>query len=91
MLDRHKYTVDPNGRLMRLWDPVTLVALVYVALVLPAELAFPTTSVALTAVNRFIDCVFVIDMFLQFFLAFADPVREWPALPGPIGLCAMHC
>ena len=46
------------------------IALVYVAVVTPYEVAFLETSYnALFWINRFIDVLFAVDMVLQFFIA----------------------
>ena len=69
---KSKYLVDPRtSPYLSVWDGVTALALVYTALVTPYEVAFLQPDlVGLFVVNRLVDVVFIIDIVLQFFLAF---------------------
>ena len=72
-LAKNKYVIDPAGRFMRYWDPITMIALLFTAVVTPAEIAFAEPAYdALYFMNRLIDAIFVTDMFVQLFLAYAD-------------------
>ena len=98
-----KHCLDPRSSVMRHWDAVIIMLLVYTATITPfeargrpaprghacsrgspaagrfdqaatAQVAF-TTSAAIDElffVNRGVDCLFVMDMALQFFVAFWD-------------------
>lgn len=64
------------GKNLKYWDTVTAVSLVFVCFVTPYEVAFYTvedgtdkTSLLYWA-NRLVDCVFFLDLVLQFFIAF---------------------
>ena len=70
-LQRRKCLIDPRqARWMPYWDGVTTLALLFIALVTPFEVAFLPPANSLTAplflVNRLLDVVFIIDLFLNF-------------------------
>ena len=72
-LDKHKNIILPGGRFMRTWDPVTMVALLFTAVVTPAEIAFAEPAYdALFLLNRIVDAIFLTDMVVQMFLAYSD-------------------
>ena len=53
------------------WDACTAAALTFVALVTPFEVALvPPGQPGLFVANRVVDCIFLMDIFLQFFLAY---------------------
>lgn len=76
--DISRRTVNPRSPFVRMWDSVTVIALLYVAFVTPFEVAFiegdgsAATSPVTFTLNRLIDAVFVGDVVLTFFL----PYRE---------------
>ena len=69
---RSRLVIDPRrARWLPYWDGVTVVALAFTALVTPYEVAFiPPGEAVLFTVNRVVDCAFLIDLVLQFFLAY---------------------
>uniref|UniRef100_A0A7S2IUQ3 Ion transport domain-containing protein n=1 Tax=Alexandrium andersonii TaxID=327968 RepID=A0A7S2IUQ3_9DINO len=71
-LHRDPWVLTPNGHpLLQWWDLGTMVALVFVALVTPAEVALLDTHFdTLFVINRIIDMVFIVDMALQFCVAY---------------------
>lgn len=64
-----------ENKFLKKWDLVTVIALLFVCFVSPFEIAFlveqKTMSESLKDplffTNRFVDCVFIFDMCLQFF------------------------
>ena len=74
-------SLDPNSFFMRIWDGFTGVGLVFTAVVTPVEVGFSDASTrvnpqtALFWANRFVDVVFIIDIFIQFCLAYTDESR----------------
>ena len=60
---------------MRRWDLVTLLLLLFTAIVTPVEVAFMETVLwsVLFLINRSVDCLFIFDIFLNFFVAIVDP------------------
>ena len=75
---RNRWLIDPRkSTFIGYWDMITGVALIYTALVTPWEVAFaepPTTALeAMFVFNRFIDCIFIVDMALQFQLIYQAP------------------
>ena len=74
VLSENPWVIDPNCKYMQRWDMVTFVALIFTAIVTPAEVAFVTTTwkSALFGVNRLVDLIFIKDMIMQFFVAYID-------------------
>lgn len=74
---------DPNSDFIRRWDVSSLVALAFVAIVTPYELAFiamPEGTARfnlLFFLNRFVDLFFLIDIGFQFFLPYKDKIAGW--------------
>ena len=70
-LSGNYHLINPNTKYYQRWELTTLVALVYVAIVTPVEVAF-TSSVSITsplfALNQFINVIFWVDLVLNFFL-----------------------
>jgi potassium voltage-gated channel Eag-related subfamily H protein 7 len=67
------WTLDPSSKAMKRWDAVMLLLLLFTATVTPYEVAFLETKLNnLFVVNRLVDCGFLLDMFIQFFLAYSD-------------------
>ena len=83
MMSKHKAFVEksplvisPRTWYMRKWDLVTLILLLFTAVVTPVEVAFLETRLwsILFWVNRSVDALFVFDIFLNFFVAIVDPL-----------------
>lgn len=75
LMDRDPLVISPKTWYMRQWDLVTMALLFFTAVVTPVEVAFiPTKLNILFWVNRGVDGCFLIDIFLNFFLAVPDPV-----------------
>ena len=83
MMSKHKAFVEksplvisPRTWYMRKWDLVTLILLLFTAVVTPVEVAFLETRLwsILFWVNRSVDALFVLDIFLNFFVAIVDPL-----------------
>ena len=79
---RNKWLIDPRySTFSQIWDVVTMLALVFTAIVTPFEVSFlsaPTKWAdidTLFILNRFIDVIFSADLVLNFFMMFpmADP------------------
>lgn len=74
-------SLNPSSTYMRVWDFVTCLCLVITAVVTPVEVGFSSTEGArsprtfLFWLNRFVDVVFIKDIFIQFFLAYTDEHR----------------
>ena len=80
---KKRFIIDPRtSSAIAWWDLVTAMALCFTALVTPYEVAFlpsatlPDGPWPLFAINRVIDLVFLIDLILQFFIAFPDQERR---------------
>ena len=72
----NKYVVTPSDNYVRQWDICTFLALLFTAIVTPAEVAFLDGNFdALWVVNRGIDLIFMADICLQFFIGYKDPTR----------------
>ena len=76
---KKKYIIDPrSSTTIAWWDGVAALALFFTALVTPYEVAFldsatvPDGPWVLFVINRFVDLIFLIDLCLQFFIAFPD-------------------
>ena len=78
-----------DGGGARARDPITTVALLFVAIVTPAEIAFTLNDDVdmlspLFFINRAFDVIFLKDMVMQFFVAYIDtavgarrPISDW--------------
>jgi hypothetical protein len=65
--------IHPAGPFMRRWDMFMMLLLVYTAIITPYEVAFLNLKVDwLFICNRFVDFAFLVDIGLNFFLAFYD-------------------
>ncbi|OQS03787.1 hypothetical protein THRCLA_03918 [Thraustotheca clavata] len=65
--------IHPHSTFMRNWDILSIALLLFTAIVTPFETAFLSPSVdALFVINIFVDCCFVMDMLIRFFLAYFD-------------------
>ena len=75
-----RLVVNPKShQSLAIWDAVTTLALVYTALLTPFEATFLPASSALAPwadfwflANRLLDVIFLLDMVLQFFLAYEE-------------------
>lgn len=68
------WVISPRSKYMRRWDMVTLVLLLYTAVVTPVEVSFMDTKIdTLFWINRAVDGLFVKDIVLNFFVAIYDP------------------
>ena len=72
------FVISPMGSFMRRWDVLIIGALLWTAVVTPAEVAFtkPTlktnTGIVLFFLNRVIDAFFITDIFINFVLAIPE-------------------
>lgn len=72
------HVLNPDEDFCRNWDVLTAALLIFVALVTPFELGFLETNVDdadglfLFVVNRLVDLVFFVDIFVQFNISFVD-------------------
>ena len=79
------YVLSPNDRAVKRWDLITFAALLFTAIVTPAEVAFIDDVDAkqiwtlfanpLWVLNRCVDVTFLCDICLQFFIGYRDPSR----------------
>jgi len=70
------YVIDPRTvRWMQWWDIVMMIALLFTALVTPLEVAFLEggTVDGLFIINRVVDAAFIVDMVLNFRIAYQEP------------------
>eukprot|EP00746_Dinoflagellata_sp_MGD_P010751 gnl/MRDRNA2_/MRDRNA2_122325_c0_seq1.p1 gnl/MRDRNA2_/MRDRNA2_122325_c0~~gnl/MRDRNA2_/MRDRNA2_122325_c0_seq1.p1 ORF type:complete len:775 (-),score=115.46 gnl/MRDRNA2_/MRDRNA2_122325_c0_seq1:69-2393(-) len=69
-LKPRQHLLDPNCNYLKYWDTLVLFALLYTSIVTPYEVGFmESTGVnGLFIFNRGIDCLFLKDMMMQFFL-----------------------
>ena len=86
-LARHeRFTVNPNGRFLRRWDKLLVVAIAWTATITPFEIAFilelkhpfelAPFEWARFAINRSIDAIFAADIVLTFFVPFRESPRK---------------
>ncbi|KAJ8605338.1 hypothetical protein CTAYLR_002394 [Chrysophaeum taylorii] len=74
----NRFVVSPQSREVHRWDMVTFVALIFIAIVVPFEVAFLDSRMkidALFLLNRAIDLILAADLVLHFFLAYYDSTR----------------
>ena len=70
---QHARVLMPNSHMMKRWEQVTVFLLLFTALVTPFEIAFLGTKFdALFVLNRLVDGGFLIDIGLNFRLAYLD-------------------
>jgi hypothetical protein len=98
LLERYKkrdstWVIDPRkgSTFQSIWDALTALCLVFVALVTPYEVGFldmsQTALDPLWLVNRFVDLVFLVDLVLQFFTMAevkVDGEMRWVSSPRKI-------
>ena len=85
-LDRmERRTISPRGRALVQWDKVMIFAMFWTATFTPFEICYMadrgiTVMTApdwvLFALNRFIDCIFLVDICLTFFVPFRESPRK---------------
>lgn len=70
---RSSMVIDPRNKWVRVWDAVTGLALLFTALVTIYEVAFLEGGLnTLFWINRCVDCIFLVDLVLQFFMMYYD-------------------
>ena len=95
------WVIDPRkSRWMSIWDMAGTLALLYTALVTPFEVSFleaPDTwtmarSDVLFLINRLVDAIFIIDMFVNFVLMYqeADAIRGVRWIDEPRNIAAHY-
>eukprot|EP00966_Prymnesium_polylepis_P201799 4675806-Prymnesium_polylepis.3 len=80
-LMQNRWVIDPrSSHFMKYWDSCTIAALIFTALATPFEVAFlpppKDTSSSLFWINRVVDSVFLIDMFLCCFIMYKHTPRN---------------
>ena len=66
--------INPDHKLLLFWNPIVIVALIFTAFATPYKIAFvKTDSFFDKASNSVIDCIFLVDLFVNFLLAYEDP------------------
>lgn len=67
--------LNKNKPMMRVWDVLMIVLLVYTALLTPFEVSFVESAVldAWFWINRIVDAGFLVDLVFNFFLPYHDP------------------
>jgi hypothetical protein len=71
-LEEHNL-IRPDNPTLHKWDIVMILAILFSAVVTPFEVAFIETKFdALFIVNRIVDALFVVDMYIQFHLMYYD-------------------
>lgn len=71
----YRCTLMPNARFTRRWDALLVVVLLFVATVTPFEVGFLSMELnSLFYVNRAVDCIFICDIVLNFFIAYREDV-----------------
>lgn len=75
MRKKSRWVIDPGSQFMRYWDWVVVLLLACVAILTPYECAFTVVEVnALFAFNRLMDALFLLDMGINFLMAYRDDV-----------------
>lgn len=66
--------LDHHSKLIKKWDFIMLILLVWTALVIPFETAFKRDDAVdiMFLINRVVDCLFLFDMFLQCLRPYTD-------------------
>ena len=76
-LKRTRFTLDPHGKWLQRWDALLGTALLFTAAITPFEVALLVDGgSALFWTNRTIDLVFLVDLVMQFFIAFQEPPEK---------------
>lgn len=74
----NRFVVEPQSREVHRWDIVTMFALIFIAVIVPFEVAFLEWRAkfsVLFLLNRSIDFILICDLILHFFLAYHDKSR----------------
>lgn len=72
-MNKPPYMIDPRSKSSRQWDIIIAVLLLFTALVTPYEVAFISTQFnALFYINRIVDLMFLLDIFVAFSTGFQD-------------------
>ena len=76
-------TIDPQGRFVQWWDTLTFSALVYTAVGTPFEVALfedgglsKAELAVMFALNRSIDAIFLVDVFVNFYLPYRESAKK---------------
>jgi potassium voltage-gated channel Eag-related subfamily H protein 7 len=70
--------IDPRQTTTLRWDALVMVLLIYTAYITPYEVAFLETRInVMFAINRFVDLVFLIDLFKNFVTAYFDDYEQY--------------
>ena len=84
---RRTWRFNPRGVCLSAWSVSMIPPLCYVALVTPFEIAFVRTNITLFYVNLMVDIYFVVDLLVNFNLAFYDRERDrWVLKLYPIAI-----
>jgi len=68
--------INPENAILRYWDAIALIAMAFVALVSPVQVALMETQLdAMFVVTCVVDFIFIVDMVLQFFLMYNVTTR----------------
>lgn len=75
-------TIEPFGKKLRVWDQMTICALLWVAFVTPFEVGLLPISregglLVLFVLNKIVDAIFIFDIFIQFFVPYRDRDGLW--------------
>jgi hypothetical protein len=80
------FLLNPSGKLMENWDLVIIASLIFTASVTPYEIALLRIGLnPLFFINRLVDLIFTVDIFINFRLMFYDEgevklVKSWRAI-----------
>jgi potassium voltage-gated channel Eag-related subfamily H protein 7 len=70
--------IDPRKTATMRWDSFVMVLLIFTAYVTPYEVAFLSTKMNLMFwINRFVDIVFILDIFKNFLTAYFDDYEQY--------------
>ena len=75
--NHQKGVLDPDSAVVQRWDGLTFTLLIYTAIITPFEVGYldVKTKDFLFWLNRFVDLVFFLDIFVQFRLAYRDETK----------------
>jgi hypothetical protein len=70
---KNKWAISPDTTVMRKWDTIVMMLLVFTSIVTPFEVAFlPSRIDSLFWINRIVDACFIADMVIQCHLRYMD-------------------
>ena len=78
----NRLTINPRSKFMRVWDVITIIALIFTTFVTPFEVGFLNMGFTAYAgpanftFNRLVDAVFALDVVLTFFMPYRTPHAE---------------